>query len=137
YRTSWSFAAVPARYERAREPGNASDFQRFQEGHARFRQLHVLLDEIVLHAPDLRGLERLDPVDAPFADRRLHPATATSSTSSSSTGVRSRWRRRRRGVQIDVLHVHRDEAARMLREILVTHESLANRRHLELELDEL
>src|SRR5262245_25728331 len=113
------------------------DFQCFQEGHARFRQLHVLLDEIVLHASDLRGPERLDPVDAPLADRRLHPATATSSTSSSSTGVRSWRRRRRRGVQIDVLHVHRDEAARMLGEILVTDESLANRRHLKLELDEL
>src|SRR5262245_57770739 len=102
--------------------GPPSDFQRLQIDYTRFRELHALLDEVVLHAADFRRFERLDPVDAPLADRRLHAAAAAASSLpglSAPAGICSRQRGWWRGVQIDVLHVHRDEPARVLREVFV------------------
>src|SRR5258708_2189333 len=95
---------------------------RFQRGDAGFRELHVLFDEVIFHAADLRGLERLDPVDAPLSNRRLRaPPPALDDA---------------RSAQIDVLHVHGDEAALVFREVLVSGEAIADRGHLELELDQ-
>src|SRR6187399_3054436 len=91
---------------------------RLQGGHAGSRQLHRLLDEVVLHATDRRRLERSYPVDAALADGGLHRTAAWS------------WRRR----EIHVLDVDREESPGVLREVVGGHEPLGDRGHLELEL---
>src|SRR5439155_1216522 len=117
----------------------ASDLQRLEKGDALLRQLHVLLDEVTLDPADPRRSKRLDPVDAALPDRRLHASTA-SPASRACTGWRS-WRRCRRQwrsrVQVHVLDVHREKAARIPGEVFVGDESLADGGHLELELDQL
>src|SRR5437764_13319275 len=110
------------------EPGDftrsVSNLHRLQCGDAFLRELHRLFDEVVPDAASLGGGKRLDPVDAALADRHLRPAAL-------SPGAGRQWR-----VEIDILDVHRVKAARVLREVLMGDEALADGRHLELELDQ-
>src|SRR4030095_2924263 len=91
-----------------------SNLQVLQKRDAFLRKIHVLFDVVTLHAADLRRLERLDPIDAAFADRYLG-AVEAAALLAVRVGPPS--------VQIDVLHVHRVEPAGIFLEVVRGHEA--------------
>src|SRR4026209_2105613 len=91
--------------------------QGLQISDALFRQIHVLLDEVVLHAANLCRLEGLGPVDAALPQGRPHAGA----TCRPEPGGLAFWWWWRRGIEVHVLEVHRNEAARILDEVLVGH----------------
>src|SRR6266581_2235749 len=101
-----------------------SNLEALEKPDAFLRKLHVLLDEVVLDATDLRSRKRLHPVDAALSESH-RPAARTP-----SAGCRG-------CLEIHVLQMHRDEAAGVSREVVSGDEAAADRGHLELELDQL
>src|SRR5262249_42675204 len=109
-----------------------SNLEGLQISHALLREFPVLLDEIVLDSAALRGLESLHPVNGAFAHRNLRIS------GSASPGRRSLWRGcRSRGVHIYILEMHREEAARILLEVVRRDKAGGDRGHLKLELHQL
>ena len=90
------------------------------------RQIHVLLDEEVLHAARSRGGKRGRPVEAALADRGLRiPAAA------------SVHDRRPARLDVEILQVHREEPARVFLEVVGRDHAHVVGGHLELEADQL
>src|ERR1039457_2242640 len=95
-------------------PQTSSNMELAKEGNAGLHQVQVHFDEVILEPARFCRRKDLRPIERALTHRH-----------------------RFLGYRRPVLHVHRNEAARVLRKVLGGVVAPADRRHLELELDQL